>query len=115
MEMQKGLFAELESTQAPAMPVGFRYQENIINETEEVALIESLATLKLKPFEFHGHLGNRRVTSFGLRYDYSRQTVEPADDFPLFLEELRRKAAAFANRNVNEIQQGGVNEYPPGA
>jgi alkylated DNA repair dioxygenase AlkB len=41
--------------------------------------------------------------------------VEAADRFPLFIEELRRKAATFAGRNVDEIQQGGVNEYPSGA
>lgn len=115
MATQRGLFAEPESTQSSAMPSGFRYQEDIISEAEEAALVASLATLELKPFEFHGHVGNRRVTSFGLRYDYARRAVEPTEGFPLFLEELRRKAAAFAGRNVDEIQQGGVNEYPPGA
>ncbi|MBB5326688.1 alpha-ketoglutarate-dependent dioxygenase AlkB [Tunturiibacter gelidoferens] len=115
MATQKGLFAELESTQAPTMPSGFRYQEDIISEADEAALVASLATLELKPFEFHGHVGNRRVTSFGLRYDYARRTVEPTERFPLFIEELRRKAADFAGRNIDEIQQGGVNQYPPGA
>jgi alkylated DNA repair dioxygenase AlkB len=115
MATQKGLFAELESTQAPTMPSGFRYQEDIISEADEAALVASLATLELKPFEFHGHVGNRRVTSFGLRYDYARRTVEPTERFPLFIEELRRKAADFAGRNIDEIQPGGVNQYPPGA
>ncbi len=115
MATQRSLFAELDSTQASAMPSGFRYQEEIIGEAEEAALVASLATLELKPFEFHGHVGNRRVTSFGLRYDYARRTVEPTEKFPLFLAELRRKAAAFAGKDVDEIHQGGVNEYPPGA
>jgi alkylated DNA repair dioxygenase AlkB len=115
MAIQKGLFAELESTHSPSMPSGFRYQDDIISKAEEATLVASLVTLELKPFEFHGHVGNRRVTSFGLRYDYARRTVEPTERFPLFIEELRRKAAAFAGRNVNEIQQGGINEYPPGA
>jgi alkylated DNA repair dioxygenase AlkB len=115
MGTQKALFAELDSPQASAMPSGFHYQDGIISEAEETALVASLATLELKPFEFHGHIGNRRVTSFGLRYDYARRTVEPAEKFPLFIEELRRKAAAFAGRDIDEIQQGGVNQYPPGA
>jgi alkylated DNA repair dioxygenase AlkB len=114
MAIQKGLFAELESTQSPSMPSGFRYQDDIISEAEEATLVASIANLELKPFEFHGHVGNRRVTSFGLRYDYARRAVEHAERFPLFIEELRRKAAAFAGRNVDEIQQGGVNEYPAG-
>jgi len=114
MATQTGLFAEFENT-LPAMPEGFRYEEDIISQAEEAALAASLATLELKPFEFHGHFGNRRVTSFGLRYDYVRRTVEAADGFPSFLTELRSKVAAFAERKVDEFRQGGVNEYPPGA
>jgi alkylated DNA repair dioxygenase AlkB len=114
MATQTGLFAELEAPHS-AMPEGFRYKDDIITEAEEAALVASLATLELKPFEFHGHVGNRRVTSFGLRYDYERRTVEAVDGFPMFLAELRIKVAEFAGRQVQEFQQGGVNEYPPGA
>ena len=74
-----------------------------------------LQKLELKPFEFQGHLANRRVTSFGLRYDYSRRTVEAASEFPPFLNELRAKAAEFAGCDVSEFRQAGVNEYRPGA
>ena len=97
------------------MPEGFRYQENIISETEEAALAKALTELDLKPFKFHGHIGNRRVTSFGLRYDYARRAVNVADGFPAFVADLRNKVAEFAGREVDEFQQGGVNEYPPGA
>jgi alkylated DNA repair dioxygenase AlkB len=115
MVRQNELFPEGESKLERSTPPGFRYQENVITETEEAALGASLAELELKPFEFHGHLGNRRVISFGLRYDYSRRTVETASDFPSFLEELRDKVAEFAGRDVNEFQQAGINEYRPGA
>ena len=114
MITQSGLFGDFENI-APTMPEGFRYEEDIISEAEEATLVASLATLELKPFEFHGHIGNRRVKSFGLRYDYARHAVEAADEFPSFLAELRNKVAAFAGRRVDEFQQSGVNEYPPGA
>ena len=114
MATHADLFGDFE-TRMPAMPAGFRYQENILSEEEEASLVASLDTLELKPFEFHGHLGNRRVTSFGLRYDYARRMVEPADALPLFLTGLRTKAAAFAGRSIEEFQQAGVNQYPPGA
>jgi alkylated DNA repair dioxygenase AlkB len=97
------------------MPSGFRFQEDILTEAEEVSLVERLSTLELKPFQFHGHLGNRRVISFGLRYDYARRTVADADEFPSFLTELRSRVAAFAARPVDEFQQCGVNQYPVGA
>jgi alkylated DNA repair dioxygenase AlkB len=114
MATQTGLFTDLLNT-APVMPEGFRYEEDIISEAEEASLVASLGMLELKPFEFRGHIGNRRVTSFGLRYDYERRTVEATDGFPPFLAELRSKVATFAGRQMDEFQQGGVNEYPPGA
>jgi alkylated DNA repair dioxygenase AlkB len=108
-------FSDDFESRMPAMPGGFHYQENILSEEEEASLVASLDTLQLKPFAFHGHLGNRRVTSFVLGYDYARRMVEPADALPLFLTELRKKAAAFAGRSIEEFQQAGVNQYPPGA
>src|ERR1700712_4060793 len=105
MATQNTLFPGLEGKPRRKVPEGFRYQEDIVSEAEEAALVASLGTLELKPFEFHGHLGNRRVTSFGLRYDYSRRFVETADQFPSFLTGLREKAAVFAGRSVDEFVQ----------
>jgi alkylated DNA repair dioxygenase AlkB len=109
------LFPEFADKQRGLVPEGFRYQENIISESEEASLATPLTKLDLKPFEFHGHLGNRRVASFGLRYDYARRTVNVTDGFPAFVADLRNKVAEFAGRKVDEFRQGGVNEYPPGA
>jgi hypothetical protein len=114
MTSETPLFPELDQLRG-LMPVGFRYEEDVISEADEAALPKSLATLDLKPFEFHGHLGNRRVTSFGLRYDYARRAVKATDGFPAFVADLRNKVAKFAGRKVDEFQQGGVNQYPPGA
>jgi alkylated DNA repair dioxygenase AlkB len=109
------LFPELGRKQDQLAPPGFRYGDNVITATEEAALVAALQKLDLKPFEFQGHLANRRVISFGLRYDYSRRTIEAASEFPPFLDELRMKAAEFAGCGVNEFRQAGVNEYGPGA
>jgi alkylated DNA repair dioxygenase AlkB len=114
MATQGGLFGEFEC-ESPSTPDGFRYEEDIISEPEEAALVASLSTLELKPFEFHGYLGNRRVASFGLRYDYARRKVEAADGFPSFVAELRDRVAKFSGWHVEDFQQGGVNEYHPGA
>jgi alkylated DNA repair dioxygenase AlkB len=115
MTRQTALFPEPGSKTEQVTPAGFRYQEDVITEVEEATLVASLQKLELKPFEFQGHLANRRVISFGLRYDYSRRTVEAASEFPPFLNELRAKAAEFAGRGVSEFRQAGVNEYRPGA
>ena len=115
MIRQTALFPEVGSKPEQLTPAGFRYQENVITEAEEAALVASLQELELKPFEFQGHLANRRVISFGPRYDYSRRTVEAGSEFPPFLNELRAKAAEFADRGVGEFRQAGVNEYRQGA
>ena len=112
---QKGLFSESEPAQESKVPEGFRYRDGVLSEAEETALATALRTLDLKPFEFHGHLGNRRVASFGFRYDYSRGAIEEAKDPPAFLSDLRVKVAKFAGRAIDEFQQIGVNEYSPGA
>lgn len=97
------------------VPQGFGYMPELIDEAEEDELAIALGTLALKPFEFHGHLGNRRVVSFGLRYDYARRGVELSDPPPRFLDDLRPKIARFAGREAGEFVQIGVNEYRPGA
>jgi hypothetical protein len=101
MTSERALFPELVDKQRGLMPEGFRYEEDIISEADEAALAKSLATLELKPFEFHGHLGNRRVTSFGLQYDYARRAVKVTDGFPAFVADLRNKVAKFAGRTVD--------------
>jgi alkylated DNA repair dioxygenase AlkB len=109
------LFQEPGPEQEPLTPAGFRYRENVVTAAEEATLVAALQKLDLKPFEFHGHVANRRVISFGLRYDYSRRTVQAASEFPSFLNELRVNVAEFAGRGANEFRQAGVNEYGPGA
>ena len=96
-------------------PRGFLYRDEIITEAEHAALAESLRQLDLKPFEFHGHLGNRRVASFGLKYDYSRRSVEPANQMPAFLDNLLIRVAEFAGTDPDAFRQVGVSEYRAGA
>jgi alkylated DNA repair dioxygenase AlkB len=115
MDIQRALFGGMEGRSLEGHPSGFRYGEEIVSEGEESSLAASLKELDLKPFEFHGHLGNRRVISFGLKYDYSRRSVERAGEMPSFLEELVGKAARFAGCEVDSFRQVGVNEYRPGA
>jgi alkylated DNA repair dioxygenase AlkB len=104
------------SKKAPAfVPPGFRYQPDVITPEEEQTLVEEINRLALKPFEFHGYVGNRRTASFGLRYDYTRRMVDVADEPPAFLKNLREKIAIFAGRQPEDFHQIGINEYSPGA
>ena len=112
---QQSLFPPVKATSDPLVPQGLRYRPDFLTEAEEQALAAALGQLPLKPFEFHGYLGNRRVLSFGLRYDYSRRGVELAAPPPPIFDTLRPRIAEFAGRNPEEFRQIGINEYRPGA
>ena len=97
------------------LPDGFRYHADVLSADEEEALARELAGLPFKPFDFQGFLANRRVASFGYRYDYGSRAVVEAAPFPGFLESLRRKVAAVFGRPADAFRQVLINEYRPGA
>lgn len=99
----------------PPGPPGLRYRPELLGAKEEAALVERLAGLDLRPFEFHGYLGNRRTASFGHRYDYGRQRLETAEPIPGFLLPLRAAAADFAGLETDRLEHALVTEYAPGA
>jgi alkylated DNA repair dioxygenase AlkB len=115
MGNQGALFLELEQKPPQLEPQGFRYQEDAISEDEQGALVAAIEQLDLKPFEFRGYLGNRRVINFGFKYDFGKRSVETADDMPEFLKGLLSRVAGFAGRNENDFRQVGINEYRVGA
>jgi alkylated DNA repair dioxygenase AlkB len=109
---QPNLFGE----DGAGLPDGMAYREEMISAAEERALAALIAALPLKPFEFVGGFrGNRRVMSFGWRYDFDAHQVQKADDIPPELLELRRTAAAFAGMAAEAFQQVLVTEYAAGA
>lgn len=66
--MQGDLFA---SPAGPAVAV----RADIVDATEEAALIAAIDATEPTPFRFQGWLGKRLTTSFGWRYDFERGTM----------------------------------------
>jgi alkylated DNA repair dioxygenase AlkB len=97
------------------LPEGFRYRPEFLRPDEERDLVRHIAALPLKPFEFHGFTGNRRVVSFGWRYDFNERDLLQADDMPPFLLPLRERAAGLAGLPPTAYQHALVTEYAPGA
>jgi alkylated DNA repair dioxygenase AlkB len=101
---------------APALgPEGFSYQSDLVTAEEESELATELARQPFEPFDFHGHLAHRHVVGFGYRYDYTSRTLQKAAPIPAFLEPLRRKVGAFADRLPEAFEQVLINAYRPGA
>ncbi len=107
---QSDLFAE-----APTEPGGLAYRADAMTPDEEAALVDEIAQLELKPFEFRGYQGLRRVTAFGWRYDYGAVAIQEAAEMPAFLLPVRERAAALAGLSPDQLQQALVTEYRPGA
>jgi alkylated DNA repair dioxygenase AlkB len=107
--LQSDLFGATETVP------GFVYREEAVAAAEARALVDEFAALPFRPFDFHGHLGNRRMVSFGWRYDYSGRALRPSDPLPCFLEPLRTRAAAQAGVAEEAVQHALVTEYAPGA
>ncbi|HYC66131.1 MAG TPA: alpha-ketoglutarate-dependent dioxygenase AlkB [Reyranellaceae bacterium] len=96
-------------------PPGFVYRADLLTAEQERHLVDGIARLPLKPFEFHGYLGKRRIASFGWRYDYSGRALRPSEGMPAFLEPLRERAARFAGLAPAALEHALVTEYTPGA
>jgi alkylated DNA repair dioxygenase AlkB len=97
------------------LPLGFKYQAHLLSAHEEQLLVEQLAALPLRAFEFRGYLGKRRVVSFGWQYDFNKGVLRKADEIPSFLLPLRDGVARFAGVAPSDLRQVLVTEYAPGA
>ncbi|MGC1301809.1 MAG: alpha-ketoglutarate-dependent dioxygenase AlkB [Caulobacteraceae bacterium] len=113
-DIQSDLF-EAPAPAGPPLPPGFGHWPAVVSPAAGTALAERLATLPFRPYEFQGYLGNRRVVSFGYRYNQARRVVEPATPLPDFLLELRGHVAKAAGLPPQDLVQALVNEYEPGA
>jgi alkylated DNA repair dioxygenase AlkB len=94
---------------------GLRYEEAVISEAEERALLDRLGSLELAPFRFHGFVGNRRTQSFGWRYDFEDASFTPAEPIPGWLQPLRERAAVFAGLQPHDFVHVLLARYDPGA
>jgi len=104
---QRGMFA--------VMPPGLEFREEFVGPAEETRLIEEVARLPFRPFEFHGWTGNRETVSFGWRYDFNQAQITPAPPIPDFLLPLRERAAGLAGIGSREFEQALVIRYGEGA
>jgi alkylated DNA repair dioxygenase AlkB len=108
--MQSDLFQQ-DST----LPHGFRYEADLVSEAAQSALIDEIKNLPLQAFDFHGFKANRRVISFGWRYDFSSQRLQEIEPIPEWLLPLRAAVAQFAGDAAEDYAHVLVSEYAPGA
>ena len=94
-------------------PQGLRYVAEFISPALERELIGHVSTLPLQPFQFGAFEGKRRVASFGFRYDYTLQRLQPAESIPGWLLPLIEKVEAHGGPSTR-IAQILCTEYDVG-
>jgi alkylated DNA repair dioxygenase AlkB len=95
-------------------PSGLRYEPGFISPDEEMGLIAHIRDLPLAPFQFGAYEGNRRVASFGWRYDYGERKLKLADAIPDWLLPFIARIEALAGPTSGPIKQVLCTEYDEG-
>lgn len=106
---------QLSFLDAPGLPEGLVYRPELVTTAEESALIERIAALPFKPFEFQGFVGKRRTVSFGWSYRFDGSGLGPAEPMPDWLLPLRERAAAFVGLAAAALEHALLIEYDEGA
>lgn len=106
---------DLFGAAGPVLPEGLVYAPEVMAAEEAARLVEVFAALPFEAFDFHGFKGNRRIVSYGGRYDFSASRLEAAEPIPGFLLPAREAAAAFAGLEPDTIRHAMITEYAPGA
>ncbi len=106
---------DLFGAPAPPLPEGLRYAPGVIAPDEADRLGAAFADLPFQAFDFRGFKGNRRIVSYGGRYDFSASRLEPTEPIPGFLLPARAAAAVFAGLEPETVHHAMVTEYAPGA
>jgi alkylated DNA repair dioxygenase AlkB len=103
---QPELFAALDG-----LPEGFRYTEDFLSPAAEAALLRELERLPFANARYKEWTAQRRIVSYGGRYDFSANELKPADPIPSFLLDLRSAVAQFVALPADELTHALVAEY----
>jgi alkylated DNA repair dioxygenase AlkB len=106
---QLALFADRNDS-----PEGLRYETEFVSRATEAALIAGIEGLPLQPFQFGAYEGNRRVASFGFRYDYTERKLREADPIPSWLAPIIISVEKFGDLLSGSVRQVLCTEYDVG-
>ena len=93
------------------VPEGLRYAEGFVSAGQEAALLAELERLPFENARYKEWKANRRVVSFGGRYDFSSHELLPESPVPPFLFDLRAAAADFVGVPAAALTHALVAEY----
>jgi alkylated DNA repair dioxygenase AlkB len=99
---------------SPQLPEGFVYTPGLITPDEEAALLAVIRSLPLQEATYKEYTAKRRTVSYGGKYDYTKNMLDPAPEIAPFLMPLREQVAAWVGIPPDQFVHGLVSEYRPG-
>jgi alkylated DNA repair dioxygenase AlkB len=99
---------------AATAPDGFVYAADFLSHTEEAALLLAFRKLPFEEARYKEWTARRRVVSYGGRYDFGANELEPAPSIPGFLDDLRGRIAEWSGMSAERFTHAAVAEYRPG-
>ena len=93
---------------------GLRYEPDFLTTADELALLGVIRGFALKEAQYRQWQANRRIVSFGGKYDFSANELLPAQPIPSSLFELRARAAAWCGIDALKFNHALIAEYRPG-
>jgi len=94
---------------------GFAYQADFLSTTEESGLLQEIAALPLQAASYKQWTAKRRVISYGGRYDFGLNRLDPAEPIPSFLDPLRRRISDWTRIPESDFRHAMIAEYRPGS
>jgi alkylated DNA repair dioxygenase AlkB len=98
----------------PHLPEGYAYIPELVTPDEEAALLAVIRSLPLQEAKYKEYTAKRRTVSYGGKYDYTRNVLDPAPGIADFLMPLREKVAGWVGIPPEQFVHGLVSEYRPG-
>jgi DNA oxidative demethylase len=96
-------------------PPGLRYLPDLLDPSQEAALLDRMRTLQYAEVRMHGQVARRVVRHYGVDYDYDTARTTPGEPVPDWLVALRGTCAGLLDRTADELAEVLVTRYPPGA
>jgi alkylated DNA repair dioxygenase AlkB len=109
MSIAPSLFDEAD------LPDGFRYEADFLSSSEERRLVEQIRLLEFHEVRMRGVAAKRRAIQYGWKYNFESFDMTKGPAIPDFLLPIRDRAAALAGVAPDQLSEGLIMEYSPGA
>lgn len=97
-----------------AFASGYVYEPDFLLAAEEFELLQQLEQLPFQRAQYKQFQANRRIVSYGGRYDYAANRLQDGEPVAPFLQPLRARAAAWSACAAEDFTHVLIAQYASG-